>query len=106
PITAIWAQRLSLAIDWLLSAQRPGGGWGAGHDTPPSIEETALAVEALTEMLGARLSPGVESPDHPLINLIDLEKVRTAIKHGIDWLMNETDLGQKFDPCPIGFYFA
>ena len=57
-------------------------------------------------MLGARLSPGVESPDHPLINLIDLEKVRTAIKHGIDWLMNETDLGQKFDPCPIGFYFA
>jgi squalene-hopene/tetraprenyl-beta-curcumene cyclase len=38
---------LSRAIGWLLEAQNPDGGWGGGPGTPSTIEETALAVEAL-----------------------------------------------------------
>src|SRR3989442_11024674 len=35
------------ALAWLLRAQNPDGGWGGARDVPSSIEETALAVNAL-----------------------------------------------------------
>ena len=38
------------ALDWLVSAVDPGGGWGGGTGETPgqsSVEETAMAVEAL-----------------------------------------------------------
>lgn len=66
-------------IRWLLAAQNDDGSWGGGVRTPPSIEETALAVTAL-----------------------DGEPAR----RGAEWLVRATDEGRVFPPAPIGFYFA
>ena len=104
-----WAQKLSRAVDWLLAAQRPGGGWGAGHETPPSIEETALAVEALADIVRAGLpatSADAAPGEHPLVELVDYEKIRNAVSRGVAWLIDATHRGRHFDPSPIGFYFA
>jgi squalene-hopene/tetraprenyl-beta-curcumene cyclase len=79
------------AVDWLLSAQNPDGGWGGAPNTPSSIEETALAVDGLS--LATRLSQELSN------------KIGAVIAQAMVWLMNKTDLTQ-FTPVPIGFYFA
>ncbi|GIS61411.1 MAG: hypothetical protein CM1200mP2_36360 [Planctomycetaceae bacterium] len=35
--------------EWLAGVQNSDGGWGGDADTPSSVEETALAVEALLD---------------------------------------------------------
>lgn len=74
------------ALQWLTGAQNPDGGWGGGRGLPSSIEETALAVQALA-MAGT-------------------PEVRPALERGILALAELTDRGRRFDPSPIGFYFA
>ncbi|MFV0445842.1 MAG: prenyltransferase/squalene oxidase repeat-containing protein [Planctomycetaceae bacterium] len=99
---------------WLRANQNHDGGWGAGEGTPSSVEETALAVEALLE--------------DPLAG--------DAVARGLGWLMDKVEAvgwpagltvgagesdggsGQSgravpgagprtiADPAPIGFYFA
>jgi squalene-hopene/tetraprenyl-beta-curcumene cyclase len=59
---------------WLASAQNPDGAFGA------SIEETALAVEALA---GGR-----------------------AAERGARWLAERTQGGERWEPSPLGLYFA
>lgn len=72
------------AIAWLLSAQNADGSWGGGVRTTPSIEETALAVQALAAVLPAR----------------------DAVSRGVDWLIEKTSAGREFPASPIGLYFA
>ncbi|MDB5357218.1 MAG: shc 2 [Phycisphaerales bacterium] len=105
---AAWAQRLAGGVDWLLSAQHPGGGWGTGRDTPPSIEETALAVESLDSILREGLPAPAASitATHPLVELIDHDALSQAVSRGVAWLLTNTNRGSRFDPTPIGFYFA
>ncbi|HET6424816.1 MAG TPA: prenyltransferase/squalene oxidase repeat-containing protein [Planctomycetaceae bacterium] len=76
---------------WLISAQNADGGWGGGEGTPSSIEETALAVEALCAVLTAGL---------------DSDNLHQPIRRGIEWLKEHTNCGREFPPSPIGFYFA
>ncbi len=48
-------------LGWLISAQGKDGGWGGAPNTPSSVEETALAVDALLgcdELAGAEDSAG------------------------------------------------
>lgn len=85
--------RESDAVGWLLSAQNDDGGWGGTNQTPSSIEETALAVEALSATL-ARSSPP------------SADEVPLAITRGLAWLSDHTHQGHEFPPSPIGFYFA
>jgi squalene-hopene/tetraprenyl-beta-curcumene cyclase len=66
-------------IRWLLAAQNDDGSWGGGARTPPSIEETALAVAALEG---------------------------EPARRGAEWLARATEAGRVFPPAPIGLYFA
>ncbi len=72
-------------IQWLEAAQNNDGGWGgglcSGHS---SIEETALAVDALLCAGGNR----------------------EIANDGVQWLIHATSKGRKFPAAPIGFYFA
>lgn len=74
------------AVAWLCQAQNPDGGWGGdGHRS--TVEETALAVEAL-----AGGTPGEPSGN--------------ACDGGVRWLIQAVAAGRHRDASPIGFYFA
>ena len=69
---------------WLLAARNDDGGWGGAAGAPSSIEEPALAVAALAGIAGAE----------------------AAVRRGAAWLVQRTEGGTRFDPAPIGLYFA
>jgi squalene-hopene/tetraprenyl-beta-curcumene cyclase len=79
---------------WLIAAQAADGGVGAAHGLPPSIEETAVTVEALARV-------ATESPDALL-----RDRAATAVAAGVQWLVEKTAQGTRFDAAPIGLYFA
>jgi len=85
------------AVEYLLSAAGGDGGWGGAAGLPPSIEETALAVEALGGLL---TRPGAGSGALPV------EAMRSAVRAGTAWLIEHTRGGREFPPAPIGLYFA
>ena len=70
------------AARWLVAAQREEGSWSGAPGGPASVEETALALEAL-----AGLSPA-------------------SVNAGTRWLVERVDSGTWCEPAPIGFYFA
>jgi squalene-hopene/tetraprenyl-beta-curcumene cyclase len=72
---------------WLIRAQGDDGGWGGAPQTPSSVEETALAVDAL---LGCG----------------DVAGSKEALERGIRWLVERVEDGGFVDASPIGFYFA
>ncbi|MFH1418888.1 MAG: prenyltransferase/squalene oxidase repeat-containing protein [Planctomycetota bacterium] len=84
-----WKRARRRGVAWVLLAQNSDGGWGGGRSVPSSIEETALASEAL-----AGVDEGVAAG------------VNDAIERGCAWLVEHTDGGTRFDPSPIGLYFA
>lgn len=74
---------------WLVESQRPDGGWGG------SIEETAVAVEALA----ATSASDSETAAGPPIAW------ETALERGAAWLCDAAGRGE-LRAGPIGFYFA
>jgi squalene-hopene/tetraprenyl-beta-curcumene cyclase len=78
---------LRKAIRWLEHARNSDGGWGGSRGAPSSIEETALAVHALSDTIHAGASA-------------------TAIEDGVRWLMESTYRGTRTPAAPIGLYFA
>jgi squalene-hopene/tetraprenyl-beta-curcumene cyclase len=102
---------------WLLAAQNCDGGWGGAQAAPSSIEETALAVDALARVArrgGAAGSPrwGCEAPPHtgsenpPPPAILDPAAAESALARGTAWLERRTADGTAFEPSPIGLYFA
>lgn len=79
---------LQRGTEWLLSAQNPDGGWGGAPGVPSSIEETALALDAL-----ACVKSEIRNP-------------KSEIAAGVRWLVEHTNCGRSFPPAPIGLYFA
>lgn len=82
-------------LAWLAASRCPEGGWsggGGGSSSPdgtgaPSVEETAVAVEAL---LADYANPSLQQ----------------AIEEGLGWLMAAVGRGRHRETAPIGFYFA
>jgi squalene-hopene/tetraprenyl-beta-curcumene cyclase len=68
---------------WLASQQALEGGWGGALGAPASIEETALALEALSGSSQV-----------------------AAVDRGTDWLLAQVESGASREPAAIGFYFA
>jgi squalene-hopene/tetraprenyl-beta-curcumene cyclase len=93
-------RRISKAIVWLCEAQNTDGSWGGGIQSPGSIEETALAVEALA---AATASLQITGGSFETVSVSQLE---VACENAIRWLMKATSQGTWFEPSPIGFYFA
>jgi squalene-hopene/tetraprenyl-beta-curcumene cyclase len=71
------------AVSWLVRRQRDDGGWSGAVDGPASVEETALAVEALAGTANV-----------------------AAVERGVAWLIERVESGAWREPSPIGFYFA
>jgi squalene-hopene/tetraprenyl-beta-curcumene cyclase len=76
-LRASWSAAARRAVAWLAAAQQADGGYG-------SIEETALALEALAGYDGGE----------------------RAAEAACRWLVRRTDEGTRFEAAPIGLYFA
>lgn len=85
-------------VEWLLQALADDGGAGGGPGLVPSIEETAVTVEALAGFLKGAAAT---KPDQGLVG-----RAATAVERGVRWLVSRTDGGQRFATSPIGLYFA
>ena len=82
------------ACTWLCEA-RGETGWGGEAGVEPSIEETAAAVEALA---AAWAVLDANDPLGP--------RILEAVRAGCRWLLEATGGGRRFEPTPIGLYFA
>ncbi|HCE42251.1 MAG TPA: squalene--hopene cyclase [Lentisphaeria bacterium] len=79
---------ISRAAVWLVKAQNPDNGWGGDIGLPTTVEETALAVNALSVL--------------PITN----PEIESAKRKGIDKLIELAD-GCDLPPAsPIGLYFS
>jgi squalene-hopene/tetraprenyl-beta-curcumene cyclase len=78
-------------LGWLLSARNADGAWGGDVALPPSIEETAVSVEALGHLQASGFCG---------------EAIAEEIRPAVAWLIEATDGGRRFPPSPIGLYFA
>jgi squalene-hopene/tetraprenyl-beta-curcumene cyclase len=87
----IAADMLHRGVTFLLSIQNTDGSWSGKQNGPPSVEETALAVEALA------IAEQVSSQSDGL---------RDAIKRGTAWLVERIERDEWRGASPIGFYFA
>ena len=74
---------LERALRWLIERQDKAGGWSGAQGGPASMEETALAVEALAGTSAV-----------------------SATERGTGWLRERIESGAWREPAPIGFYFA
>lgn len=79
-----WKKAVERGIAWLLGAQNSDGGFGGAPGVPSTVEETALATEALAH---------ASAP-------------REAVARAARWLVEETEGGTRFPASPIGLYFA
>ncbi|MCI0685256.1 MAG: squalene--hopene cyclase [Gemmataceae bacterium] len=85
-------------VAWLVNNQNDDGGWGGGKGTPSSMEETALAVEALLDA-ACGLAPAAAGPNAK-------PQAADAVERGLAWLIEHVERGDLYNPSPIGFYFA
>lgn len=70
---------------YLRRVQKSDGSFGGDADSPASIEETAVALQALSR------------ERHP---------AREKVLSGVQWLLAATENGTHFPTAPIGLYFA
>lgn len=125
------------ATQWLVASQNDDGGWGglglaadaaagasdwalrtASPAETSSIEETALAVEALAvqaPVVGASAGVPAGGPVGQAARggpaggkgpRSSGQGASDALRHGLSWLLDRVERGEHRCPSPIGFYFA
>jgi squalene-hopene/tetraprenyl-beta-curcumene cyclase len=77
------------SLAWLLRQQHADGSWGGIDADTASIEETAVALEAVSRAFSAGL-------------LKDCVPIQNAVAA----ILRKTNQGTSFPPSPIGLYFA
>jgi squalene-hopene/tetraprenyl-beta-curcumene cyclase len=101
---------LEKAARWLLSAQNSDGGWGGDKSVASSIEETALAVDALAESFLRQAQDTVLSLNGGASGAgqasLSSQVIQSAVSRGVSWLIEHTGKGTSVEPSPIGLYFA
>ncbi|RLS35359.1 MAG: squalene--hopene cyclase [Planctomycetota bacterium] len=80
-----WNDQARRGAEWLRSVQNVDGGWGGDRGAPSTVEETALALDALLE---------------------DVQNATDPVWRGVEWLLSRVEDGTWTNPSPIGFYFA
>ena len=113
-------------VQYLIHSQNADGGWGGGSsvagyfasgDSPPAtssgdvitstMEETALAVEALASLWGyMSVQESAKNPEFSPKTPSLTAATRDAILAGSDWLVGAVAAGRHHVAWPIGFYFA
>ena len=89
-----YSDALKSGVGWLVKTQSPDGGWGTATGERPTVEETAVGVEALAASLDAMaVSERAKA-------------VESAVVRGSNWLLARVESGEWTQPSPIGFYFA
>jgi squalene-hopene/tetraprenyl-beta-curcumene cyclase len=76
---------IQTGLTYLHTAQKPDGSFGGDKNAPSTIEETAVALQALSHRSADAL---------------------IRIQQATQWLLNTTAQGTRFPPAPIGLYFA
>ncbi len=107
------SQVVRRGLTWLRLAQNADGGWGGSgaaesletddrgrNSGLSSVEETALAVEALIAA-DNRSPESTRKPQSAIRN-----ERRAAAVEGLDWLVRAVETNQHWETSPIGFYFA
>jgi squalene-hopene/tetraprenyl-beta-curcumene cyclase len=95
------AECIRRGAEFLLACQGSDGGFGGAAKVEPSIEETALALDALASLMSA-----IGAPSAPPTAIISPERLRAAIAAAASWLITRTRGGRDFPAAPIGLYFA
>ena len=85
PLDARVAPMLAAGARWLECNVNDDGGWGGGPGAPSTVEETALAVQALA---------------------IATEAPSSLIAGGLDWIARHRPVDGDAEAAPIGLYFA
>jgi len=76
---------IQTGLTYLHAAQKTDGSFGGDKNAPSSIEETAVALQALSHQNADAL---------------------IRIQQATQWLLSATSHGTRFPPAPIGLYFA
>jgi squalene-hopene/tetraprenyl-beta-curcumene cyclase len=74
---------IQTGLTYLHTAQKPDGSFGGDQNAPSSIEETAVALQALSSASSIQ-----------------------NLASSTQWLLTATQDGTHFPPAPIGLYFA
>ena len=82
-----------LGIESLAGRQNSDGGFGGDLRDRSSVEETALAVEALLAAAGTTTGGAGE-------------QLQTVTDKGLRWLVDAVEQSRVAETSPIGFYFA
>lgn len=92
------ANGLPRAVNFLTNAQNSDHGWGNATPQNSSIEETALAIDALAAISLRRLK------DPEFAKLVPLHN--DHISQAASWLIEKLTQAPSVVPTPIGLYFA
>lgn len=90
---------MSRGASALMKTQQTMGAWSGTASGPVSVEETALALEALAGLL--------KLPDDLWPQTVaQRSAVQSAVARATHWLVERVETGEWMHPSPIGFYFA